>query len=66
MSEVLGTAAELDAITADLDATTTAWAAAGHRLAGAEYEAREEVFRRLRAWNEAREAGRFLGVRPPR
>lgn len=35
----------------DLDATTAAWAAAGHGYDTPEYEAREAVFARLRAWN---------------
>lgn len=64
-AEPMGTGAELDAISTDLDATTAAWAAAGHPFDGPEYEAREAVFRRLRAWNTARSEGRFLGTRPP-
>lgn len=45
---------ELDAIMRDLDATTKAWAAAGHKFDGPEHEAREAVFARLKAWNKAR------------
>jgi hypothetical protein len=44
---------QLDAIMRDLDATTAAWAAAGYGYDTPEYEAREEVFRRLREWNKA-------------
>ncbi|HET6915316.1 MAG TPA: hypothetical protein VFH56_04435 [Acidimicrobiales bacterium] len=54
-----GTAAELDAIMRDLDATTKAWVAAGYPFDGSEAEAREAVFARLHAWNEARAQGRF-------
>lgn len=46
---------ELDAIMDDLDRTTAAWAAAGHRYDTPEHEAREAVFLRLRDWN-ARQA----------
>ena len=45
--------ADLDAIMRDLDAATTAWAAAGHEYDGPEAEAREAVFARLKTWNEA-------------
>lgn len=45
---------ELDAIMRDLDATTKAWVAAGHKYDGPEAEAREAVFARLKAWNKAR------------
>lgn len=45
---------EIDAIMRDLDATTNAWAAAGHPWTGPEVEAREAVFGRLKAWNQAR------------
>lgn len=51
---ISGTASELDAIMHDLDETTNAWAAAGHRYDGPEAEAREAVFARLKAWNKAR------------
>lgn len=44
---------QLDAIARDLDATTTAWAAAGYPFDGPEAEAREAVFARLHEWNEA-------------
>lgn len=44
---------QLDAIARDLDATGAAWQAAGYPSDGPEFEAREAVFRRLRAWNEA-------------
>jgi len=47
---------ELDAIMADLDRTTAAWAAAGHGYGTPEAEAREAVFARLKAWNTARAA----------
>ena len=47
---------ELDAIMRDLDATTKAWAAAGHGLSGPEHDAREAVFARLKAWNVAVDA----------
>jgi hypothetical protein len=53
--EVTGSAAELDAIMRDLDATGVAWEAAGYPYDGPESEAREAVFDRLRAWNGARE-----------
>lgn len=46
-------AEQLDAIGADLDAAGAAWAAAGYPDDGPVVEAREAVFRRLRAWNEA-------------
>lgn len=42
---------QIDAIMNDLDATTKAWAAAGHRYTGPEWEAREAVFARLKEWN---------------
>ena len=51
-----GTATELDAIMADLDATGAAWVAAGYPSGGPEFEAREAVFARLKVWNEARAA----------
>ena len=54
-----GTAAELDAIIADLDATSAAWVAAGYGYDTPEHDAREAVFARLHAWNEARVQGRF-------
>jgi hypothetical protein len=56
VAEVKGTADEIDAIMADLDATGAAWQAAGYPFDGPEADAREAVFRRLRAWNEARAA----------
>ncbi len=43
---------ELDEIMRDLDKTGVAWVAAGYGYETPEYEAREAVFRRLRAWNE--------------
>jgi len=46
----------LDAIMRDLDTTTTAWAAAGYGYGTPEDEAREAVFRRLKAWNAERDA----------
>lgn len=52
-----GSAAELDAIMRDLDATGAAWEAAGYDYGTPEDQAREAMFARLRAWNEAREAG---------
>jgi hypothetical protein len=52
---VRGTADELDAIMADLDATGAAWEAAGYGYDTPEWEAREAVFARLRAWNAARD-----------
>jgi len=45
---------ELDAIMRDLDATTKAWAAAGHKYDGPEDQAREAVFARLKVWNGER------------
>lgn len=45
---------QLDAIMRDLDATTKAWAAAGHGYGTPEAEAREAVFARLKAWNAER------------
>ena len=51
-----GSAAELDAIMADLDATGAAWEAAGYGYDTPECEAREAVFARLNEWNRAREA----------
>jgi len=36
----------------DLDRTGAAWAKAGYPYYGAEYEARQAVFARLREWNE--------------
>jgi hypothetical protein len=45
---------QLDAISRDLDATGAAWAAAGYPYEGREFEAREAVFVRLRAWNAER------------
>ena len=53
---VTGTAAELDAIMADLDATTKAWVAAGYGYGTPQDVAREAVFARLHAWNVARAA----------
>lgn len=44
---------QLDEIMRDLDTTGAAWAAAGHPDNGPEFEAREAVFGRLRAWNAA-------------
>lgn len=52
---VTGSAAELDAIMRDLDATGAAWEAAGYGYGTPEDQAREAVFARLRAWNAARE-----------
>ena len=60
---ITGTAAELDAIMADLDATGAAWEAAGYGYDTPECEAREAVFARLHAWNEAREQGPVLTMR---
>jgi hypothetical protein len=54
-TDVRGTAAELDAIMADLDATGAAWEAAGYGHGTPEDTAREAVFARLRAWNAARD-----------
>lgn len=55
MTTTLPTAGErLDAIMRDLDATTAAWVAAGYGYDTPEHEAREAVFARLKAWNEAR------------
>lgn len=54
MTTATGTAAELDEIMADLDATSAAWVAAGYARPSPEDEAREAVFARLHAWNEAR------------
>jgi hypothetical protein len=51
-----GSAAELDAIMAELDATGASWKAAGYPFDGPEAEAREAAFARLEAWNIAREA----------
>lgn len=45
----------LGAITKDLDTTTEAWRAAGYPYHGPEADAREAVFARLKAWNEAQE-----------
>lgn len=50
-----GSAAELDEIMADLDATGAAWQAAGYGYDTPEWAAREAVFARLKAWNAARE-----------
>lgn len=58
-TEISGTAAELEAIMHDLDVAGATWAAAGYGYGTPEDEARESVFARLRAWNEAREQGRF-------
>jgi hypothetical protein len=44
---------QLEAIMRDLDAAGAAWAAAGYGYDTPEDEAREAVFRRLHAWNEA-------------
>lgn len=44
---------QLDQIMRDLDRTGSAWAAAGYGYDTAEYEARETVFERLRAWNKS-------------
>ena len=43
---------QLDAIMRDLDATSTAWVAAGYGYDTPEWEAREAVFARLNAWNQ--------------
>lgn len=43
---------DLAAIMADLDDATGAWVAVGYGYDGPEYEAREQVFGRLRAWTE--------------
>ncbi len=51
---------ELDEIMRDLDRTGAAWVAAGYGYDTPEHEAREAVFRRLRAWNERHAAS---GVR---
>ena len=45
----------LDAISRDLDRTGAAWVAAGYPHDGPEWEAREAVFARLRAWNDREE-----------
>jgi hypothetical protein len=45
--------AQLAAIMRDLEATGAAWAAAGYGYGTPEDEAREAVFARLQAWNEA-------------
>ena len=52
---VSGAAAELDSIMRDLDVTGAAWEAAGYPFDGPEAEAREAVFTRLKAWNDARD-----------
>lgn len=54
---------QLDAIIRDLDATSAAWVAAGYGYDSPEWEAREAVFARLRAWNSAR-ACQTSGRRP--
>lgn len=51
---ITGTAAELDAIIRDLDATSAAWVAVDYARPSPEDDAREAVFARLHAWNEAR------------
>jgi hypothetical protein len=43
---------ELDAIMGDLDRTTSEWAKAGYGYDTPEWEAREAVFARLKAWNK--------------
>ena len=55
---ISGTAAELEAIMHDLDATGAAWEAAGYARPSPEDDAREAVFARLHAWNIARAAWR--------
>lgn len=50
MSSNLGE--ELDAIMRDLDETGKAWVKAGYGYDTPEWEAREAVFARLKAWNE--------------
>lgn len=45
---------QLDAIMRDLNATGAAWKAAGYGYDTPEWEAREAVFTRLRAWNAER------------
>jgi hypothetical protein len=50
MSSNLGE--ELDAIMRDLDEAGKAWVAAGYGYDTPEYEAREAVFARLKAWNK--------------
>lgn len=58
---------ELDEIMRDLDATGEAWVAAGYGYDTPEFEAREAVFARLKAWNAARKNGAGIpGDRPPR
>lgn len=52
MGRTVNLGQQLDEITRDLDATTKAWAEAGHPSSGPEYEAREAVFDRLHEWNE--------------
>ena len=43
----------LDQISRDLDTTGDAWVAAGYPYDGPEWEAREAVYARLHAWNQA-------------
>ena len=50
---ILNAGEELAAILHDLDATGIAWAASGYGYGTPEDEAREAVFARLHAWNEA-------------
>lgn len=54
--------ADLDVITARLDAATDEWVAAGYPVDGPVHDAREAVFADLRAWNE-RVASRLAGER---
>ena len=44
-------AKQLDQISRDLDSTGEAWEAAGYPYDGPEWEAREAVYARLKAWN---------------
>lgn len=55
MAEKPNAGQELDAIMRDMDEATAAWAKAGRRFDGPEFEAREAVFARLKAWNKKRE-----------
>jgi hypothetical protein len=55
---------QLDQIMRELDATGAAWAAAGYRYAGPEFDAHEHVFARLREWQLQVDARKLWSGQP--
>lgn len=55
---------QLDQIMRELDATGAAWATAGYRYAGPEFDAREQVFARLREWQLQVDARKLWSGQP--